>query len=389
MIKSSITIPISATVEMHDLATQKRLAGEKIFNLSAGEPVIPTPAEIKNAALEALKRNKTLYPPVSGIPPLRQAAVEWMNKNHKAHYNFKNCLVVNGGKFGLYLLFQTLMQKGKEVLIPSPFWTSYPDLVRLFGGKPKIIPTKESKGWKITAQDILKRATAKTRILILNNASNPTGTIYTKTELSKILATAKKLKLTIISDEVYSGLIYDKQRFVSCCEFPQISQDLIVIQSCSKNFAMTGWRVGFVFAPENIIRTLSALTSQSTSGVSTLSQWAALAALSADQRLMNHINKLMAKRRDVFFKTFNALFKTKIPPPKSGLYGFIPLSALVHDEKDSSKFCFNALKQANVAIVPGKAFGQEGYVRFSFGAPEKDLKQGLKALADFCKRYSH
>lgn len=387
-----LKITPSATIAINTLALQKKQKGERVYNLCAGEPMIDTPEIIKQAALKALQENKTHYPPVAGILELRQEAVMWFNKNYNGDYRQANVLVSTGGKMGLYLLLQTLIAPGDEVLIISPYWVSYPAMAELFGGVPRIIETGEENNWRVDLVDLKKNYSAKSKVLIFNNGSNPTGILYSQEEIKKILAFAAEKNIFVISDEVYSGLTYDNQQFVSCAGFPEFKDNLAIIQSCSKNLAMTGWRVGFVFAPEEIIKILTDLTSQSTTGVATISQYAALAGLQNVEVLTAEIRNEMQKRRDVFVNELNKLFHPPIGEAgcaivklSAGLYAFVALKDLGVAETDSVAFCQRVLAETNVAIVPGAAFGKEGYVRFSFGERVEELKAGLEQLARYLK----
>lgn len=380
----------SATVAINSLAQQKKAAGIRVCNLSAGEPKIKAHLKVSLAAIRAIKQSKTLYPPVSGIGALKDLAAQWMNKVYRAKFSQKNTLVVNGGKFGLYLLMQFLLEKGDEVLIPSPYWVSYPAITELFKGKVKFLPTTEAGGWKITGGQILNAAGPKTKILVLNSACNPTGSLYSREELAEILKAAKQKKLLIISDEVYSGLVYDGEKFASCASFEEYRDRVVIIHSCSKNFAMTGWRIGFVFGPENLIKNLTTLISQSTSGVTTISQWAAVAALQNHEALTGYVQKIMNKRRNLMADMLKKILKINVKKPVSALYYFISLKDLGITNTSSVKFCEQALEKNNVAMVPGSAFGREGYIRLSFGAQEKEIIQGVKALAKAIKMcYNH
>ena len=376
----------SATVAINSIAQQKIDAGIKVFNLSAGEPNLPPHPLIVHAVLEALDQGKTFYPPVSGLSELKKLAIEWMNNAYACHFQEEHCLVVNGGKLGIYLLLQHVLQKNDEVLIASPYWVSYPAITTLFGGSPIVIDTHEEDGWKITPTNLKKACSTKSKILILNNACNPTGALYTKTELKTLLQVASELDLLVISDEVYSGLTYDSRVFVSCGEFNEYQDRVVVIQSCSKNFSMTGWRVGFVFAPTSLIKQLTSLLSQSTSGVTTISQWAAVAVLKQVDTVHSWVRENMQKRRNVLIKAMQDYFGISLRPPPASLYAFIALHHLGIKNITSTEFCKQALDVANVALVPGIAFGKEGFIRCSFGASEQDLELGVKALADFCKR---
>lgn len=375
------SVSSSITVEINSLVQKKIELGFKIFNFSAGEPKLPTCESIVKAVCHALKKEKVLYPPVSGLPQLKKLAIEWMNKNYRCHYQEENALVVSGGKLGIYLLLQYLLQEGDEVIIPAPYWVSYPAMVKLFKGVPVPIETNESQAWKITAEMLKEACTGKSKILILNNGSNPTGVLYTREELSSILKVAKEKNLFVISDEVYSELVYDKHSYISCGEFDEYLENMAVIQSCSKNFAMTGWRIGFIFGNKNVIKQITSLVSQSTSGVSLVSQWAAIAALKKSKKINAIVRKQMKKNRDSLIEAFKKYLKLKVNPPPSSLYLFISLDDLGIKNKSSGEFCKKALEQANVALVPGVAFGKEGYVRFSFGAERQELKAGVKALS--------
>lgn len=383
--KYIINIEPSATVAINSLALQKKQAGERVYNLSVGEPMIDTPELIKMSAIKSIQENKTHYPSVSGLVELKDASISWMNNKYLADYNSNEVLVTAGGKFGIFLTLQSLLQPGDGVLIISPYWVSYPAMVKIFGGVPQIIETSEENNWKVSIEDLENNVNDKTKILILNNAGNPTGVLYSKEEIADILEFAKKNNLIVLSDEVYSGLVYDGAEYVSCASFLEYKNNLVVIQSCSKNLAMTGWRVGFVFGPAEFIKTLTSLTSQSTSGVTTISQYSALAGLQNMDKISLEINNEMQTRRDFFVSTFNKLFNTKIQTPTSALYCFIPMLAFGVESNDSIKFCEDILREINVAMVPGVAFGKEGYVRCSFGENIEELGEALQQLAKYLK----
>ncbi len=384
--KTAVTIEPSATMMINGLAIQKRQAGERVYNLSAGEPMIDTPEIIKQAAIKALSENQTHYPPAAGINELRQEASQWVNQTCGSDYQLDNTLVTAGGKFGLFLALQSLLQTGDEVLIVAPYWVSYPDMVKIFGGAPKILQTDRNTDWKVSINSLEQSITEKTKILILNNGSNPTGVLYNREEIKEILSFAVRKNLFVISDEVYSGLVYDDNEYVSCSSFLEYRDNLLIVQSCSKNFAMTGWRVGFVFGDKKLIQVLTGLTSQSTSGVATVSQWAAVAALQNFGAITTSIREEMQKRRNVFLRAFTENFGVELEKPKSGLYCFMPLTAFGTKELNSVVFCKKILEEANVAMVPGIAFGQEGFVRCSFGKKPEELVLALKHLAGYLKK---
>jgi aspartate/methionine/tyrosine aminotransferase len=380
-----LKIPPSATVAINSIALDKIRMGETIYNLSAGEPMVPAPDTATRAFIGAFKKGKTHYPSVAGIGDLREAAALWMKRRYGSKIAKENTLVTSGGKLGIFFLLQALLRPGDEVLIPAPYWVSYPGMVRLFGGTPKILGTTEKSSWKITPEDLKKKHSRKSKVLILNNAGNPTGVLYTKNEIRNIMSAAKRLGLFIISDEVYSGLVYGKP-FASCAEAGKLPDNLAIIESCSKSFAMTGFRLGFVFASPEIIKTLSSLATQSTSGATTMCQYAALPVLKNASVVTREINVAMKRRRDVFVAELNKVFNTKLPLPDAGLYVFVSLKTLGWKGKNSEEFCSLAIEKGGVATVPGSAFGKEGYVRFSYGERSEILIQGIHALANFIRK---
>lgn len=374
-------VEASATVTIHGLVLQKKKNGERVYNFAAGDPLLSNHPCIIEGAVRQTEQKYCPYPPVDGIPELRHLVAEWMNANYQTHYSKENVVVTCGGKFGLFALVYSLLETEDEVLIPAPYWVSYPEIVKMGGGTPKIIPTCVEEGWKIRAHDLMQHVTKNSKVLILNNACNPTGVLYTRQEIGDILAAAKELGLVVISDEVYSGLVYEEPGFISCGAFPEYQENVLIVQSCSKNFGMTGWRVGFVLGSEIIIRKLVSLQSQSTTGVSLISQWAAIGALENAQEVNFYVKNAMRKRRDLFITTYNSLFSLPIREIRSALYAFVPLNSLgIQNTTHSVAFCEKVMASANIALVPGSAFGVEGYVRFAFSESEEDIYKGLHLL---------
>lgn len=385
-LSSLINIPSSATLAMNAIVQEKKRKGEKVYNLSVGEPALETSHLIQEAAFAAIHAGKTLYPPVSGIPELRDAVGEWMNKKYESSFQKENCLVSCGGKHGLLLCLQSLLEKGDEVLVLAPYWVSYPTMVTLAGGVPKIIETTEEKNWKINPEHIASACTSQTKVLILNNGSNPTGVLYSREEMESILKVAFEKNLIVISDEVYSGLTYDNHEYISVASFIEYKESSIIIQSVSKHFAMTGWRVGFVLGPKNLIDAVEILQSQSTTGTSSISQWAALAAFQNAEAVNGEIQKQMQHHRDVFVQSFEKYFGKKISPPHCGLYSFLPISFFTSESTHSVDFCKKILEECNVAFVPGSPFGKEGYIRASFGGKPEEIEEAFEHLSQYLKR---
>lgn len=375
----------SATLTMNALAAEKKKKGELVYNLTVGEPQVDTPLPIKQAAIDAMNAGKTLYTPLAGIPELREEVASWMNKNFLANFEKKNIIATCGGKHGLLMTLQVLLEAGDEVLIVAPYWVSYPSMVTLCGGVSNIISSTEKNNWKITAEDLTRACTDKSKILLLNNGGNPTGVLYTKEEIQNILKVAKEQNLIVISDEVYSGLVYDQGQFISVSSFPEYFENTIIIQSCSKHFAMTGWRVGFVCGPQNLIEALETLQSQSTTGTSSISQWAALAAFQYSDTVIPEIKNEMQVRRNAFVQSFKKYFDTDIALPEAGLYVFLSLKSFGVETVDSIAWCMEILQNTNVVFVPGAPFGAEGYIRASFGGKVEDVDAGLHILSQYLK----
>lgn len=386
----------SVTVVINSIAQAKKAQGIRVFNLSVGEPKLMTPEIVRQAAIKFVEKGDIPYPSPAGEPKLRKLATDWMNAKYATSYTADECIIVTGGKFGIYLLLEYLCGQNSPlktnptdtvgVLIPAPYWVSYPAITKIMNGKPIIINTTEAGEWKLTPEILKASYTPDCKIMMLNNAANPTGVLYSRAELKALMDTAHELGLTVISDEVYSGLVYTDDEYVSCGSFTEYKDNIIVVQSTSKTFAMTGWRLGYVLANKDIITTLSALSTQSTTGVSLICQHGAIAAFEHADEIVAEINSAMKHRRDIFLNAFKEYFGLELPVPKAALYVWTSLESLgIHGINDE-EFCIKLLEEANVAAVPGSGFGQAGYVRLSFGAGEDDLVGGVKALADFVKQ---
>lgn len=368
----------SATLVINSQAAALRAAGNIVHNLSVGEALIPTDPVIIAGAKAALDADYTKYTPVAGIASLRQAWRDWMEVSYGGVFDVGETTVTAGGKQALLLLLQILIKAGDEVIIPAPYWVSYPALVQLSGGTARILETTEVDGWKLLPDLFRTAITDRTRILILNSAGNPTGAVYTKDELSALLAIAAAHNIIVISDEVYSSLVYQGE-YISCAAFPAYRDSVCIVQSVSKHFGMTGWRVGAVFAPAAITARVQTLESQSTSGAASISQYAALAALSDADRLTTQMRTALQARRDYMVDTC-ASYGIALSPAPSGLYQFVPLTSFGSSTTDSVAWCSDILARAHVAMVPGIAFGKEGYVRLSFGGEEASIRVAIDAL---------
>lgn len=385
----------SATVLINTLAQSKKAAGIRVYNLSVGEPKMITPEVVRQGAIKFIEVGDIPYPSPAGLNELRSAAANWMNQSYATNYKAEECIVTTGGKFAIYLMLQYLCGSNSplkanptdkvSVIIQAPYWVSYPSITKIMDATPVIINSTEAGGWKLTPEMLKAAYTPECKILMLNNGVNPTGIIYTRSEMQALLAVANELGLLVISDEVYSALVYTDDEYVSCGSFPEYKDNVVVVQSASKSFAMTGWRVGFLFAKKDLIDVMSALSTQSTTGVSLICQHGALAAFKNAEKINAWVRDTMKIRRDIFVDSFRKHFGIQLEYPKATLYVFASLDSLGVKNLSDEDFCIRALEEANVATVPGSAFGQPGYVRFSYGADESDLDGGLENLAKFIK----
>lgn len=376
----------SLTVTINTLAAEKRLRGQEVYNLSVGDPMLLCHPKIMESAIKHTANLKMNYPVVEGIPELRKLAVDWMNTTYQSGYDIQNTIVTCGGKFVIYAACQALLEAGDEVLVPSPYWVSFPEIVKLFGGVPKVIPSTVASGWKITGDDIRRHATPKTRMIIFNNACNPTGAVYDRDEVEDVLRAAKEKGIVVLADEVYSAILYRDKPYVSCSSFHEHHDNIITVQSCSKNFGMTGWRVGFAFAPTGILKIINNLQGQCTTGTSLISQWGAVGALENASEVSGYVRNALFKRRQALIETYKELFGHAITPPDSAMYVLVPISDFGATDNDSVKFANMIMDRANVAVVPGAAFGAEGFVRLSFSETEENIVKALRKLATFLSK---
>ncbi|MFA6486005.1 MAG: aminotransferase class I/II-fold pyridoxal phosphate-dependent enzyme [Candidatus Magasanikbacteria bacterium] len=383
MLLYSDNLKESSTLRINSIANQKKNNGEKVYNFSVGEPVIENHALIVEGVCNALKRNRTQYPPVAGINELLRLCADWMNTNYNCSYNSQETMVTCGGKYGIFLALQALLDVGDEVVIISPYWVSYPEMIKIFHGIPRVYTTKEESDWRVDAMELQKLINKKTKAIIINNASNPTGHIFSKQELVDILEMAHDQSIFVISDEVYSGLVYEYNQFISAGSFAEFKDKVIIIQSCSKNFGMTGWRVGMIFGPQEIVKCLAVIQSQSITNTSIVSQWAAITAIQNADTITGEVRKIVQGRRDVFVRVFNELFSEKIKAPQSSLYCFVSLKKMGVFGKNADEFSADLIEQANIALTSGGGFGDDNYVRFSFGISEAEIIDGLRVLKNF------
>lgn len=373
----------SATLAIAAKAKAMRKQGIDVLSLSAGEPDFDTPTHIKNAAIQALHDGFTKYTPTSGIPELKEAICAKLKIDNSLSYSPENILVSNGAKQAIYNIIQTLINPGDETLIPVPYWVSYTEMVKLSGGIPILL--HPGKNFKITADTIQKYTTPKTKLLIINSPSNPTGMIYSKKELQDIAKICLKHKIFVISDEIYEKLIYDSSHFSIAQVSKEMQKQTAVVNGFSKAYSMTGWRIGYVAAAKEIILHATKLQDHTTASVNSIAQKAALAAITSPQTEVEEMRREYKKRRDYTIERLNNIKDISAQKPDGAFYVFLNISAILKNKKisGSEEFCKQLLTSENVALVPGSAFGNDDYVRLSYATNLPTIKKALDRLERF------
>ena len=382
----------SPTIAVTQKARELRAAGKDVIGLGAGEPDFDTPDNIKNAAIKAIKSGDTKYTAVDGTPALKKAIVDKFKRENKINYTTDQITVGTGGKQVLYNAFMATLNKGDEVIIPAPFWVSYPDMVLLAGGKPKIVKCTEQEGFKLTPSKLKKAITKKTKWLILNSPSNPTGAGYTKKEiqnLAKVLI--KNKKVHILSDDIYEHIKYDNFNFFTIAQIPQLKDRTLTMNGVSKSYAMTGWRIGYAAGPKDIIKAIGKIQSQSTSNPSSISQAAAVEALNGNQSFIKKRSKAFKERRNFVVKSLNNINGINCLTPEGAFYVFPSCKGLLNKKtglKTDTEFVQKLLEKSNVAVVQGSAFGLDGYFRISYATSMKNLQKAMSRIKSFCESFN-
>ncbi len=373
----------SMTIAISTLARNLKAEGKDILSFSAGEPDFDTPQVIKDEAVRALKDGFTKYTAVAGIPELLEAISIKLKRDNNLKYKPSNIITSNGAKHSLFNLIQSLIEDNDEVIIPSPYWVTYPELVRYSGGTPVIIETSDESGFKITAKQLREAITSKTKMIILTTPSNPTGSVYSKKELEELANVLKGTDIFVCSDEMYEKLIYDGKKFISIASInDDMFQRTITVNGLSKSVAMTGWRFGYLATPnDKLIDAMKKLQSQSASNINSITQHAAIAGL--DGRADKDIEMMRVefeKRRDLAVKLINDIEKLSVVKPDGAFYLFINIKKV---SNDSMAFSKELLSKKGVAVIPGIGFGSEGYVRFSFATDKDSIIEGIKRIKEF------
>ncbi len=379
----------SPTIAVTQKARELRAAGKDVIGLGAGEPDFDTPDNIKKAAIKAIKSGDTKYTAVDGTLALKKAIVSKFKRENKLNYSTEQITVGTGGKQVLYNAFMATLNKGDEVIIPAPFWVSYPDMVLLAGGKPKIVKCTEQEGFKLTAKKLKKAISKKTKWVILNSPSNPTGAGYSKKEiqdLAKILI--KNKNVYILSDDIYEHVKYDNFNFFTIAQISKLKNRTLTMNGVSKSYAMTGWRIGYAAGPEDIIKAIRKIQSQSTSNPSSISQAAAVEALNGTQGFIKKRSNAFKQRRDFVVKSLNSIKGITCLTPNGAFYVFPSCKGLLNKKtklKTDTDFVQKLLEKSNVAVVQGSAFGLDGYFRISYATSMKNLKKAMKRIKSFCE----
>lgn len=374
----------SLTLALTAKAKKMRAEGQDVVNLSAGEPDFDTPDFIKEKAIEAINSGFTKYTPSSGIPSLKKLICEKFKKDNRLEYDSSQIIVSCGAKHSIFNALQALVNKNDEVLIPSPYWVSYPEMVNICEGIPRFVKASRENNFKITPEELKKYISAKTKLLILNSPANPTGAVYSKEELQEIANICVGKNIFVISDEIYEKIIFDNLKPVSIASFNREIYNLtITVNGLSKSHSMTGWRIGYLGAAQDIADAISKLQDHSTSCPSSISQKAAEAALSGPEDFSNMIRQEFQERRDYVVSRIKKMHKIKCVVPQGAFYIFCDISATA---MDSDAFAAGLLEEEKVSLIPGKGFGLDTNIRISFATSEEELRKGMDRLEEWVSK---
>jgi aspartate aminotransferase len=388
--KMAAAVQPSATLAAGAKARQLKTEGKVVYDFSLGEPDFNTPKHICDAGYKAMLDGHTHYTAASGIAELRGAIARWYRRTYGYEFSPEQVIVSNGAKHSLHNALAATVGPGDEVIIPTPYWVSYSDLVQMTGASYVLVKTTESSGFKMTPAQLKAAITPRSRLVMINSPSNPTGIVYNKAELEALADVALEAKLGVISDEIYEQLVFgDAKATCFAALRPRLAEQVITISGVSKSYAMTGWRMGWSIGPLPLIKAMGNVQSQETSNPSSISQYAAIAALDGDQACVEQMRKEFEARRDLVCQRLRALPGVRCPIPDGAFYAFFNIASYFGKTlkgkmiTDSVSFCAAALETVHVNLVQGSAFGAEGYVRLSFATSREQINKGIDKLAEF------
>ena len=374
-VSPSLTLAIAAK------AKAMQAKGIDVCSFSAGEPDFPTPKHICEAAKTALDEGKTRYGAAVGELRLREAIANKLKKDNNLNYEADNIIVTNGGKFSLFNLMQVLIEPGDEVIIPAPYWLSYPEMVKLAGGTPVIVETSAENDYKITIEQLEQAITSNTKLFVFNSPSNPTGTVYAPNEVKALAKIIVERDILVVSDEIYEKILYDDAQHLSIGSIDEeIFKRTITSSGFAKSHSMTGWRVGYAAAPMEILKAMAKIQGHSTSNVCTFAQYGAIAALESSQECVQEMVQAFAQRRSYMHAAVNTISGLSCPKPYGAFYLFVDISKT---GKKSLDFCNQLLETKQMAAIPGVAFGMDDCIRFSYATDMDTIKEGIKRLTEF------
>ena len=386
----------SPTIAVTQKARELKAAGKDVIGLGAGEPDFDTPDNIKDAAIKAIKDGDTKYTAVDGTPALKKAIKEKFKRENNLDYSIDQITVGAGGKHVIYNLMMATLNKGDEVIIPAPYWVSYPDIVLLAGANPIVIECSEEQGFKLTAKDLESSITNNTKWLILNSPSNPTGACYTEQEIKNLaMVLRRNPHVNILSDDIYEHVTYEGFKFFTIAQIPELKNKVVTMNGVSKSYAMTGWRIGYAAGEKEIIKAIAKIQSQSTTNPSSISQAAAVEALNGTQDFIPIRAKAFQERRDFVVNSLNAIDGINCLNPDGAFYVFPSCKGLIGKKDKNGKklendtdFAQSLLENNNVAVVQGSAFGLEGFFRISYATSMRNLKKAMERIKTFCESLS-
>jgi len=379
----------SLTLAMNTKAKQMKAKGIDVISFAAGEPDFPTPEHVKEAGIKAIQENKTYYTPASGINELKERVVRKLKQENGISFSVDEISINSGAKHAVFNVLSVLVEEGDEVVLPSPYWVSYSEMVRILGGINVIIPKGEEDDFKINARDLERAMTSNTRVVLLNSPNNPTGAVYSREELFSLAEFLEDKDVIILSDEIYERIVYDDNVHVSIASYSEnIKKKTVVINGVSKAFSMTGWRIGYTAGPKQIISAINSLQGHASGNPPSISQWASVAALDSDSSFLSNWVTEFKRRRDYIVQELNSIKGVSCLVPGGAFYVFPNVSGLFgkgiggHKIGDSVELANYLLEKGRIAVVPGVAFGADNYIRISFATSMENVKEGMRRLKE-------